>query len=191
MLMVDPARVDVEMMLTSGGLRCPDCAGVLRPWGYARERVVRRLRGLLARIRPRRSSCRACRRTHVLLPVSVLLRRADCVETIGAALSAKAAGLGFRPIATSLGVPEATVRGWLRRFTTHAARWRVFFTKLVMDLDPEPEPISAHESVFGDAVEVIGVAAAAAVRRFGPRPAWQFVAAVTAGQFLSPQPRLG
>ena len=189
--MVDPARVDVEMMLTSGGLRCPDCAGVLRPWGYARERVVRRLRGLLARIRPRRSSCRACRRTHVLLPVSVLLRRADCVETIGAALSAKAAGLGFRPIATSLGVPEATVRGWLRRFTTHAARWRVFFTKLVMDLDPEPEPIQSRGSGFGDAVEVIGLAAAAVVRRFGPRPAWQFVAAACAGQLLAPEPALG
>lgn len=201
MLMVDPARVDVEMMLTSGGLRCPVCAGVLRPWGHARERVVRQVGGLLARIRPRRSSCRSCRRTHVLLPVLVLLRRADCVETIGAALSAKAAGLGFRPIATSLGVPEATVLGappkrgdgggWLRRFNTHASRWRVFFTRLVMDLDPEPEPISAHESVFADAVEVIGVAASAAVRRFGPRPAWQFVAATTGGQFLSPQPSLG
>ena len=178
-------------MLTSGGLRCPDCSGVLRPWGHARERVVRQVGGLLARIRPRRSSCRSCRRTHVLLPILVLLRRADCVETIGAALSAKVAGLGFRPIATSLGVPEATVRGWLRRFNTHASRWRVFFTKLALDLDPEPEPISAHESVFADAVEVIGVAVAAAVRRFGHRPAWQFIAAATGGQFLSPHPALG
>ena len=189
--MVDPARFDVEMMLTGGELRCPDCAGVLRPWGHARERVIRQVRGVLARIRPRRSSCRACRRTHVLLPVSVLPRRGNCVETIGAALTAKACGVGFRPIAASLGVPEATVRGWLRRFNTNARRWRVFFTRLAVDLDPEPEPISAHESVFTDAVEVIGVAAAAAVRRFGPRPAWQFVAAATAGQFLSPHPSLG
>ena len=189
--MVDPARFDVEMMLTGGELRCPDCAGVLRPWGHARERMVRRVWGLLARIRPRRSSCESCRRTHVLLPVSVLLRRADCVETIGAALTAKACGVGFRPIAADLGVPEATVRGWLRRFNTHAQRWRVFFTRLAVDLDPEPAPISAHGSVFADAVEVIGVAAAAAVRRFGPRPTWQFVAAATAGQFLSPHPSLG
>ena len=96
--MVDPARVDVEQMLTSGELECPDCAGVLGPWGHARERVVRQVRGVMVRIRPRRSSCRACRRTHVLLPVSVLLRRADCVETIGAALTAKASGSGFRSI---------------------------------------------------------------------------------------------
>ena len=200
-ILVDPARFDVEMMLTGGELRCPDCAGVLRPWGHARERVIRQLRGVLARIRPRRSSCRACRRTHVLLPVSVLPRRGNCAETIGAALTAKACGVGFRPIAASLGVPEATVLGappkrgdgggWLRRFNTNARRWRVFFTRLAVDLDPEPEPISAHESVFADAVEVIGVAAAAAVRRFGPRPAWQFVAAATAGQFLSPHPSLG
>ena len=146
---------------------------------------------MLARIRPRRSSCETCRRTHVLLPVSVLLRRADCVETIGAALSAKAAGVGFRPIAVDLGVPEATVRGWLRRFTTHAQRWRDFFTRLAMDLDPEPEPIQSGGSVFGDAVEVIGLAAAAAMRRFGPRPAWQFVAAASAGRLLAPEPGLG
>jgi hypothetical protein len=191
MLMVDPARVDVEMMLTRGELRCPDCSGVLRPWGYARERVVRRVRGLLTRIRPRRSSCRACRRTHVLLPVWMLLRRADCVATIGAALTAKAAGSGFRPIAKALGVPEFTVRGWLRRFSVHASGWRGFFTTLAMDLDPEPGPIQARGSGFGDAVEVIGLAAAAAVRRFGTRPVWEFVSAACAGRLLAPDPGFG
>ena len=201
MLMVDPARVDVEQMLTSGELRCPNCAGVLRPWGYARERVVRQFRGLMTRIRPRRSSCRACRRTHVLLPVWMLLRRADCVETIGAALTVKATGVGFRPIAKALGVPEFTVLGappkrgdgggWLRRFTTNASGWRGFFTTLAMDLDAEPEPIQPRGSGFGDAVEVMGLAAAAAVRRFGPRPAWEFVSAACAGQLLTPDPALG
>lgn len=34
---------------------------------------------------------------------------------IGWALEAKATGVGHRPIAAGLGVPEATVRGWLRR----------------------------------------------------------------------------
>jgi len=29
-------------------------------------------------------------------------------------------------------------------------------------------------SVFGEALEVLGLAAAAAARRFGPRPPWQF-----------------
>ena len=32
---------------------------------------------------PRRSVCAGCRRTHVLLPASVLLRRADAVDVIG------------------------------------------------------------------------------------------------------------
>jgi hypothetical protein len=54
--------------------------------------------------------------SHVLLPVFALLRRADLVEVIGAALSAKAAGVGARTIAVGLGRPVETVRGWLRSF---------------------------------------------------------------------------
>jgi transposase-like protein len=40
----------------------------------------------------------------------------DLAAVIGAALEVKAAGWGHRPIAARLGVPAATVRGWLRRF---------------------------------------------------------------------------
>ena len=58
--------------------------------------------------------CVACRVTHVLLAVSCLVRRADVVEVIGAALRAKARGQGHRPIAARLGRPASTVRGWLR-----------------------------------------------------------------------------
>ncbi len=75
--------------------------------------------------RPRRSWCSGCRRTHVLLPASMLVRRADAVVVIGAALLAKAAGQGHRPIAVLLGRPESTVRGWLRRFTGRAESVRV------------------------------------------------------------------
>ena len=52
----------------------------------------------------------------MLLPVVVLLRRADTSAVIGAALVAKAAGAGHRRIAMVLGRPAETVRGWLRRF---------------------------------------------------------------------------
>jgi len=65
----------VEHDLCAGLLGCPvvGCEAVLGPWGSARERVVRGAGRLL----PRRGRCRGCGRTQVLLPASVLLRRAD------------------------------------------------------------------------------------------------------------------
>ncbi|EUA44182.1 hypothetical protein I552_3954 [Mycobacterium xenopi 3993] len=75
--------------------------------GYAR---VRRVEGLGGPLRPRRARCRACLVTHVLLPVTVLLRRAYAAERIWAALTSRAEGAGHRRIGASLGVPAATVR---------------------------------------------------------------------------------
>jgi hypothetical protein len=46
----------------------------------------------------------------VLLPVGVLVRRADTAVVIGTALAATAAGWGHRRIAAGLGRPAATVR---------------------------------------------------------------------------------
>ena len=55
---------------------------------------------------PRRSRCTGCGVTHVLLPVSALLRRADTAAVIVSALAAKArCGLGFRRIAADAGPP--------------------------------------------------------------------------------------
>ena len=102
-MMVDTSPPQVERMLVEGQLSCPPCGGVLTGWGHARERTVR---GLAGRLRPRRARCSGCRVTHVLLPVSVLARRADCVAVIGAALVARAQGRGHRPIAAAAGVPE-------------------------------------------------------------------------------------
>jgi hypothetical protein len=73
MLTVSADPVVVESQLAAGGLLCP-CSGVLGPWGHARERTV--LGGdRFVRVRPRRSRCRACEVTHVLLPVGLLARR--------------------------------------------------------------------------------------------------------------------
>jgi len=80
---VEVDQVLVESRLTAGGVPCPDCPGVLAPWGWARQRGVRGV-GVL---RPRRGRCVSCLVTHVLLPVTALLRRADAAAVIGAAIT--------------------------------------------------------------------------------------------------------
>jgi hypothetical protein len=109
-VMVGGDPVEVDRRLRAGELVCPCGTGRLAPWGHARQRVVRGVRVF----RPRRARCSACLATQVLMAVSCLLRRADAVEVIGAALAAKAAGQGHRRIAARLGLPVSTVRGWLR-----------------------------------------------------------------------------
>jgi hypothetical protein len=120
---------------------------------------------------------------------SCLLRRADGVDVIGAALRAKAAGAGHRPIAAVLGRPASTVRGWLRAFARNAERVRSVFTALLVQLDPLAAALPVHAALFADAVEVIGGCAAAARRRLGvvgAVSAWQLASAVTGGRLLSP-----
>ena len=187
MLMVGTDPLEVDRLLTGGELRCPGCAGELRPWGHARSRGVRDEVGVVT-LRPRRSLCLVCRRTHVLLASSTLVRRPDVVVVIGAALSAKAAGVGHRRIAAGLGRPESTVRGWLRRFGARAERVRVLFTGLLHVLDPAAAAVTPTGSVFGDALDVLGLAAAAAARLFGPRPVWQFASSASGGLLLGPGP---
>jgi hypothetical protein len=126
----------------------------------------------------------------VLLPVSCLLRRADEVMVIGAALTAKAAGLGHRRIATQTGRAASTVRGWLRVFAARAEQVRTAFTALLHELDPLSGPVSPAGTAFADAVAAVGVAAAAARRRLGALMGswspWQVAAAVSGGRLLSP-----
>jgi hypothetical protein len=124
----------------------------------------------------------------VLLPASCLSWRADGVEVIGSALLAKATGLGHRPIAVLVGRPVSTVRGWLRRFGCCAEGVRVLFTGLLHALEPVAGVVAPTGSVFGDALDVLGLAAAAAARLFGPRPAWQFAASASGGLLLGPSP---
>ena len=114
----------VERRLAAGRLRCPGCRAGWRGGGMPGERVVRGGGGIGWRLRPRRSRCWGCGVTHVLLPVSCLLRRADGAAVIWAALAGKAAGLGYRPIARPLGRPASTVRGWLARFASRAGAVR-------------------------------------------------------------------
>jgi hypothetical protein len=184
MLSVDARVESVERDLREGRLRCPACDGELGPWGHARERKLRE-GGALMWLRPRRSRCRTCLVTHVLLPVIALLRRMDLAEMIGRALEARASGSGHRRIARTLGIPVTTVRSWLARFASVAEAIRVFFTGLALSLDPMLSRIEPTASTFADAVEAIAQAARAGSRRFGPRPAWQFASGATAGGLLS------
>jgi hypothetical protein len=183
-IIVGTDPVEVERVLVAGLLDCSDCRGVLRPWGHARERVLRVADGVERR-RPRRSRCVQCLVTHVLLSEDSLRRRRDAAEVIGRALVAKATGRGHRAIAVALGVPETTVRGWVRRFAAWAEAIRTCFTRWAHALDPELGPFSPASSTFAEAVEAIAVAARAAVARVGPRPPWRFASAVTGGALLS------
>jgi Domain of unknown function (DUF6431) len=99
-LVAEPDQVAAD--LTAGTLACPRCGGQLRPWAHAVARRVRQLDGSTSTQRPRRARCATCRATQVLLPGSLLPRRADAAEVIGTALVAKADGRGWRRIAADL-----------------------------------------------------------------------------------------
>lgn len=105
---------------------------------------------------------------------------------IGDALTANATGLGHRSIARLLERPVSTVRAWLRRFAARVESIRVLFTGLLFALDPEADGPPPAGSLFADAVEAVGLAAAAAVRMFGPRPGWQFGSSASSGLLLGP-----
>jgi transposase-like protein len=184
MLIVCAEVALVEAELVGGGLECPSCRGRLGPWGHARSRVLR-CRAGDRRLRPRRARCRGCRGTHVLLPEIALLRRQDEVLVIGAAIVASLAGLGYRRIASRLGVPADTVRGWLRRFGERAELLRMFFTRCAGVLDPELGSVMPAGSGVADTVEAIAMTGRAWVLRFGPADPWQVASRVSGGLLLA------
>ena len=187
MLSVETDPVAVEERLGSGGLACPGCAAVLARWGHARGRQVRDIDGGLW-IVPRRARCTGCRATHVLLPVVLLVRRADSAVVIGAGLTAKATGAGHRLIAALLGRPPETVRGWLRRFASRVEAVRAVFTGWCRDLQPDPVLPGPAGSAWADAIAAIVAAAAALEARFGigEVPLWQAATAISAARLLAP-----
>ena len=185
---VDPARV--ESRLAAGQLLCPSClSGVLAGWGYARSR---RVVGMVESVRPRRSRCRACAVTHVLLPVTLLLRRAYSGAVIWAAVRAKAVGAGHRRIAAGLGVPACTVRGWLRVMGVRAEVVRHWFVAIAVTAGVDVSIPRATGSGCGDVIAAIGAAREAITARFGPASvlgvvtAAQVAVAGSGGRLLSP-----
>ena len=189
MLTVNGDRDEVERQLAGGELTCPSCGGVLGGWGYGRLRPVRTAEGPDEEVVPRRSRCRQCKGTHVLLPAWCLLRRADAAAVIGAALESAAGGDGHRKIAGQLGRAAATVRGWLRRFAGRAEEVRVFFTVLLARTGPDPVMPAGAAGLVAAAVSAIAGAAAAAAARWpqlGEVPVWTAASAASADDQLIP-----
>ena len=191
MLTVGVDRAAVETALCGGGLWCPapGCGRRLVPWGSARERGVRGV----GRLTPRRARCSGCRRTHVLLPASVLLRRADAVTVIGVALLARASGGGHRRVAELVGRPATTVRGWLRRIGRVAARVLAVFVAAAAEFGAEFVVPAPTTDLVGAVVELVGAVARAAARRLGGScEPWRLAAVISGGRLLAPTgPDLG
>lgn len=165
MVTVEADVVRVESRLAAGEIACPACGdGVLGGWGYARARQIEGLRGV---VRPRRARCRACMVTHVLLPVTVLLRRAYAAERIWAALMARAQGLGHRRIAADVGVPAATVRGWLRRAAQRLEAIRSWFIGVAVTAGVDVRIPDGTGCAWRDALAAVATATVAIRFRFG------------------------
>lgn len=190
MVTVEADPVRVESRLTAGGIACPACGGgVLGGWGYAR---TRRIAGMTDPVRPRRARCRACAVTHVLLPVTVLLRRAYAAERIWAVLTARADGSGHRRIGASLGVPAATVRGWLRRAAQRLEAIRSWFLGVAVTAGVDVRIPDTSGCAWRDALAAVATATAAIRFRFGAAgllgavtPA-RVAAAASSGRLLAP-----
>ncbi|MFB9730153.1 hypothetical protein [Haloechinothrix salitolerans] len=124
----------------------------------------------------------------MLLPVGVLLRRADTLSVIGAALAARARGLGFRRIAVVVGRPAETVRGWLRRFAGRLEAVRVVFTRWLGAMDPDPVMPEPAGTRWADALTAITATVRAVGQRFvlGAVTPWEVVGAISSGRLLAP-----
>lgn len=177
-----------EAALAAGRLRCSGCGSPLSRWGYARRRRVALPGGRWLELRPRRVRCSAgCRATHVLLPASALPRASASTELVGRVMLAAAGGAGHRSIAAAGSLPPSTVRRWLRRLRGNAEAVRCRATRAVFALDPEMPAVRPRSGPLGDALEALGLAAAAWARRFGPPPnVWHLLAMLAGGRLLTP-----
>ena len=129
-------------------------------------------------------------RTHVLVPPATLPRRRDAIEAVGAALLKAAGGHGHRVIAYQLGLPPSTVRNWLRRARRRAEHLRGQAVRALFALGGEVPDIEPRATPLADAVEALGLAASAVVRRFGwtGTSPWRIIAAISGGLLLAPLP---
>lgn len=178
-----------EARLDAGRLVCPSCGGVLGPWGRARGRVGRGDHATMQQ--PRRTRCRSCRVTHVVLSARRFPRRPDSAATIGRALLGAAGGLGHRKVAELVDRPATTVRGWLRRAHANSEPIRIDATVAAYALDPNL--VWRHQpadTALGSMVDAVGMAIAAWVRRFGPvDDPWTLAVQLTGGNLLATQPK--
>lgn len=182
---VDAARAETD--LTTGALACPGCAAPLRPWGHARTRRVRDHHTTTTLLRPRRARCTACRATHVLLPATVLPRRADTTAVIGSALLASASGAGYGRVAADLDRPVSTVRRWVRAVRgTHTEWLRAQALDWLYTLDRDRiSTLAPQATPLADALDAVAAAALALRDRLAPHtPIWALVSRITSWRLL-------
>jgi hypothetical protein len=113
-----------------------------------------------------------------------LCRRLDAVEVIGRALVLAARGVDFRRIAGELGLPESTVRNWLRRGRLLAERIREHFTRWGFALDPALTDGTSAGSGLAAAVDAVGRCGRVAGLRLGRRSPWHLASALSSGRLL-------
>jgi hypothetical protein len=181
------ARAEAD--LVAGELSCPvpGCGGMLRPWGYGRSRRVRDHGPTTLTLRPRRGRCVACGVTQVLLPGSVLPRRADTTAVIGTALLASTGGAGYRRIAEDIGRPLSTVRRWLRSVRGAHTQWlHTQGVAWIHRVDREVfATITPAQSGLGDALSALAAAALAIQARLTPHvPVWTLIGRLTHGRLV-------
>jgi transposase-like protein len=171
-------------------LPCPDCGAALKPWGRARERTVRDCGGAEVTFRPDRGRCTGCGATHVILAAGLLPGRAYAAGLIGQALVSAATGHGHRGIARKSGVPEGTVRGWVRRARRSAGQLYGIGVRAVVALDPDALPARVLADPLACALDALCAAAEAMGRRFGLQAAgpWARISVLTRGRLLSLPP---
>lgn len=179
-----------EQLLADRDMPCPFCdTGQLAPWGYGRRRTVRDRDGTTITVRPRRTRCRSCASTHIVLPAALQPRHADTTAAIGTALVHKAKGLGYRRIAAVIDRPMSTVRRWLRRLPpAHLERLYQDGTRRLLVLDPDTFTALRHTGTLLH--YVLSILAAAAYwdrRRFAfTDPPWTLIGMYTRGRLLAP-----
>ena len=111
------------------------------------------------------------------------------MEIVGPALLSSTQGDSHRTIATDLGLPADTVRGWIRKLTGQAEWLGTTGTVAAHMFDANlPDLLSTQvQSPLAKAIWALGAAAAAARLMFRPiATPWEFLAAITQGQLLAP-----
>lgn len=179
-----------EQLLAGGALRCPLCrTGRLVRWGFGRRRTVRDRDGATVAVRPRRTRCRSCSSTHIVMPAALQPRHADTTAVIGTALLHKANGLGHRRIAAAIDRPVSTVRRWLRRLPPrHLERLYQDGTRQLLALDPDTfTALRNTGNPLHHALSILSAAAYWDRHRYDvDDPPWTLIGMYTRGRLLAP-----
>lgn len=163
---------------------CPACEHdrVIFDGWYPRQ--TRRGRVSIQRVWCTSEDC--AQRSHSLLPDVLVSGRADLASVIGWALEAKVdKGTGHRRLAAELGVPEVTVRRWLRRAASRGGRVAVKLLARAAAADPTVrDPPAGGGGIEALVAAAMTAAAAWTALSVEPVEPWRYAVRVTGGRLL-------